>query len=141
MAFVIDIAAPDGGRKQLKRRGFDTKRAAQVALTELQADKQRGVFVAPMRATLGQFLLDQWLPVRRVALRPSTAASYEQLIRNYVLPTIGGLGLRAIDGSTLNRLCSELLTNGRTATRRNAGVGVVGQDGPEPSWRPRSIIP
>ena len=97
---------------------------AQAALTELQADKQRGVFVAPRRATLGQFLLDEWLPARRVALHPSTAASYEQLIRNYVLPTIGGFRLQAIDGSTLNRLYSELLTNGRTATRRNAGSGL-----------------
>ena len=122
--FVVDIAGADGKRTQLKRRGFETKKAAQAALTELQADKQRGVFVAPRRATLGQFLLDEWLPARRVALRPSTAASYEQLIRNYVLPTIGGFRLQAIDGSTLNRLYSELLTNGRTATRRNAGSGL-----------------
>ena len=122
--FVIDVAAPDGGRKQLKRRGFDTKRAAQAALTELQADKQRGVFVAPMRATLGQFLLDEWLPARRVALRPSTAESYDQLIRNYVLPTIGGVRLQAVDGSALNRLYAELLTNGRTARRQNTGSGL-----------------
>ncbi len=122
--FVIDIAGPDGKRKQLKRRGFDTKKAAQVALTELQADKQRGMFVAPLRAILGQFLLDEWLPARRVTLRPSTAASYEQLIRNYVLPTIGGIRLQALDGSTLNRLYGELLTTGRTTSRRNAGAGL-----------------
>jgi integrase len=122
--FVIDIAGPDGKRKQLKRRGFDTKKAAQAALTELQADKQRGMFVAPRRATLGQFLLEEWLPARRVALRPSTAASYEQLIRNYVLPTIGGVRLHSLDGSTLNRLYADLLTNGRTSTRRDAGPGL-----------------
>ena len=122
--FVVDIAGPDGKRKQLKRRGFDTKRAAQVALTELQADKQRGVFVVPLRATFGQFLLDEWLPARRVTLRPSTAASYEQLIRNYILPTIGGIRLQAVDGSTLTRLYGELLTSGRTVARRNAGAGL-----------------
>ncbi|HSB88299.1 MAG TPA: Arm DNA-binding domain-containing protein, partial [Ilumatobacteraceae bacterium] len=119
--FVIDGAGPDGRRRQLKRRGFDTKKAAQAALTELQADKQRDMFVAPRRATLGQFLLDEWLPARRVTLRPSTAASYEQLIRSYVLPTIGCVRLQALDGSTLNRLYAELLTNGRTSRRRNVG--------------------
>ncbi len=119
-----NIAGPDGKRKQLKRRGFDTKKAAQVALTELQADKQRSMFVAPLRATLGQFRLDEWLPARRVTLRPSTAASYEQLIRNYVLPTIGGIRLQTLDGSTLNRLYGELLTTGRTTSRRNAGAGL-----------------
>lgn len=122
--FVVDVAGPDGKRKQLRRRGFDTKRAAQAALTELQADKQRGMFVAPRRATLGQFLLDEWLPARRVALRPSTAASYEQLIRNYVLPTIVGVRLQSLDGSTLNRLYAELLTNGRRSTRHNVGSGL-----------------
>ncbi len=122
--FVVDIAGPDGKRKQLKRRGFETKRAAQAALTALQADKQRGVLVVPRRATLGKFLLDDWLPARRVTLRSSTAASYEQLIRNYIVPTIGGVRLQAVDGSMLNRLYGELLTSGRTTVRRNAGAGL-----------------
>lgn len=122
--FVVDITGPDGKRKQLKRRGFETKRAAQAALTALQADKQRGVLVVPRRATLGKFLLDDWLPARRVTLRSSTAASYEQLIRNYIVPTIGGVRLQAVDGSMLNRLYGELLTSGRTTVRRNAGAGL-----------------
>ena len=122
--FVIDIAGPDGRRKQLKRRGFETKKAAQTALTELQAASQHGTLVAPLRVTLGQFLLDEWLPARRVTLRASTAASYEQLIRNYVMPTIGGVRVQAVDGLTLNRLYGELLTNGRTTARRNAGTGL-----------------
>ena len=34
--FVVDIAGADGNRRQLKCRGFQTKKAAQAALTELQ---------------------------------------------------------------------------------------------------------
>lgn len=59
-----------------------------------------------------------------MSLRPSTAAAYEQLIRNYVLPSIGGCRLQAVDGASLNRLYGELLTSGRTAARRNAGPGL-----------------
>lgn len=129
--FVVDIAGPDGKRKQLKRRGFETKRAAQAALTALQADKQRGVLVVPRRATLGKFLLDDWLPARRVTLRSSTAASYEQLIRNYIVPTIGGVRLQAVDGSMLNRLYDERPYDGSAERRRRA----VTQDGPEPARR------
>ena len=122
--FVIDIDGPDGKRRQVKRRGFATKKAAQAALTALNADVQRGTFVAPLRSTLGQFLTDDWLPARSVSLRPSTVVCYEQLIRNYVLPTIGSTRLQLVDGAMLNRLYGELLTTGRTGNRRNAGPGL-----------------
>jgi len=49
--------------------------------------------------------------------QPPTAASYEQLIRNYVTPTIGHVKLQSIDGATLNRLYGELLKSGRTSSR------------------------
>ena len=122
--FVIDIAGPDGKRRQVKRRGFATKKAAQAALTALNGDVQHGTFVAPLRSTLGQFLVDDWLPARGVSLRPSTVVCYEQLIRNYVLPTIGSSRLQAVDGAMLNRLYGELLATGRTGNRRNAGPGL-----------------
>jgi integrase len=122
--FVVDVPGPDGKRKQLRRRGFDTKKAAQAALTKLLGEAQNGSFVAPVRATLGDFLLTEWLPARRISLRDSTTASYEGLIRNYVTPTIGGVKLQAVDGSTLNRLYVRLLEEGRTETRRKAGAGL-----------------
>jgi hypothetical protein len=74
--FVIDIDDPDGKRRQVKRRGFATKKATQAALTALNGDVQRGTFVAPLRSTLGQFLVDDWLPARSVSLRPSTVVCY-----------------------------------------------------------------
>jgi len=124
--YVVDVVGLDGKRRQSKRRGFATKKAAQVALTELQADKQRGVFVAAERTTLGQFLIEDWLPARRASLRPSTVVSYEQLIRNYVLPRIGGVRLQAVDGPTLNRLYADLLESGRIDTRKMAhGAGLA----------------
>ncbi len=125
--FVIDIDGPDGKRRQVKRRGIATKKGAQAALTALNGDVQRGTFVAPLRSTLGQFLVDDWLPARSVSLRPSTVVCYEQLIRNYVLPTIGSTRLQLVDGAMLNRLYGELLATGRTGNRRNAGPGLSGK--------------
>jgi integrase len=122
--FVVDLVTADGKRKQAYRRGFATKKAAQEALTKLLGDKQQGSFVAPVRSTLNEFLINEWLPARRVSLRDSTTASYEQLIRNYITPTIGGIKLQAIDGATLNRLYGELLTTGRTSSRKSAGAGL-----------------
>jgi integrase len=122
--FVVDLASPDGKRTQLRRRGFESKKAAQAALTALQSDRQRGLFVPPANDTLGEFLTREWLPARSLTIRPSTALTYEQMIRNYVLPTIGNFKLQAVDGSTLNRLYSHLLTSGRTGNRKQSGPGL-----------------
>ena len=32
-SFVVDVPSPNGGRQQLRRRGFPTKKAAQAELT------------------------------------------------------------------------------------------------------------
>ena len=122
--FVVDVPSTTGERSQLRRRGFETKKEAQGALTAVIADLQRGLFVRPDRTTLGEFLLNDWLPARRLSLRPSTAAAYEGMIRNYVLPTLGAARLAALDGSALNRLYDALLTEGRAEGKRGLGPGL-----------------
>lgn len=123
-SFVVDLVGVGGKRKQAFRRGFATKKAAQTELTRLLGDQQRGTYVAPTRSTLGQFMLDEWLPARRPSLRESTAASYEQMIRTYVVPTIGAAKLQAIDGATLNAFYGRLIKEGRTEARRGLGAGL-----------------
>lgn len=123
-SLVVDLPGANGRRRQLRRRGFATKKDAQAALTAILADKHRGVLVAPSKATLGSYLLDIWLPGRRSSLLPSTAAAYEGIIRLYVLPELGRARLRSVDGAALNRLYSRLLTEGRTESRRGLGAGL-----------------
>ncbi len=78
--FVVDLpAGGDGGRRQAKRRGFRTKTDAQAALDELRAGVRKGTYIAPVRQTLGQFLLDDWLP----AIRTTIDSRY---LRLHVIP-------------------------------------------------------
>lgn len=123
-SFVVDLGVDPitHKRRQARRRGFLTRKEAEDALHELVEAKRTGGLVAPQRTTLAAFLLDVWLPARRPSLRESTANSYEQLIRNYVVPTIGGVRLQSLDGPTLNLLYGDLLASGRTDIRRT-GVG------------------
>lgn len=122
--FVVDVRRPDGRRSQLRRRGFPTKKAANDALAAIVADQARGTFVRPTRVTLSAFLLDEWLPAKRSKLRPSTANSYDRIIRLYVVSAIGQTPLAMVDGSMLNGLYHQLLTEGRTDGRRGAGAGL-----------------
>jgi integrase len=122
--FVVDVAAADGKRQQFKRRGFATKKAAERAEAEVVAEHARGTFVRPSKVTLGAFLVDEWLPAKRLGVRPSTANSYERMIQLYVVPTIGDVKLAEVDGSMLNALYARLLTEGRTESRRRRGDGL-----------------
>ena len=71
------------------------------------------------------FLLEEWLPARAPTLRPSTAASYERMIRNYVVPSLGGARLQQVTPSMLNALYGRLLSEGRSETRRGLGPGLA----------------
>ena len=51
-SFVLDVRNGSGGRRQIRRRGFSTKRDAQDALAELVADTNRGAVIAPPKMTL-----------------------------------------------------------------------------------------
>ena len=124
-SFVVDLPDVNGKRRQLRRRGFPTKKAAQTQLTALLADKDRGALVAPSKVTVANYLLDVWLPARRSSLRPSTVAAYEGVIRSYVLPELGRARLQSIDGAALNRLYHRLLADGRTDSRRHLGSGLA----------------
>lgn len=56
--------------------------------------------------------LDEWLERRRTLLRPSTHASYRQLIRCYLTPRIGERRLGDLDRRVLELLYADLLGSG-----------------------------
>jgi integrase len=122
--FVVDVPSPRGGRQQLRRRGFATKKLAVEALSNVVSDQSRGTFVRPTLVSVSDYLLNEWLPAKQPTIRPSTAAAYEQSVRNYIVPNIGGALLTDVDGSMLNGLYNQLLTSGRTETRRGLGPGL-----------------
>ena len=62
--------------------------------------------------TFGRYLAEQWLPVRRHDLDPSTAHRYGWIIDHYITPAVGHLRLRSLRTEHLDRLYTELLATG-----------------------------
>ena len=115
--FVVDVADESGRRRQTRRRGFASQRAAQTALNRVLQDLDRRTYVAPSRQTLATFLTDDWLPAIETTIRPSTFDSYSRNMRNHVAKhPIGTLALQKVDAAALNRLYADLLA-GRTSKR------------------------
>ena len=107
---VADCAGGDGKRKQLKRRGFSTKKEAAAVLSELLAGVRRGTFVAP--TTLGKYL-EGWLAALPASgRRPSTVNGYRGLMRHDVMPSFGSVELQSLSALHLDRLYGELLDRG-----------------------------
>ncbi len=111
--FVVDISPPGAPRRQLKRRGFAKKREALDALNELVESVRKHTFVEPTSQTLGQYLLDDWLPAAHGSLEPSTWASYDRNLRIHVIPRLGTVPLQALDAAALNKVYAALLEGGR----------------------------
>lgn len=68
-------------------------------------------------ATLGRFLIETWLPKKRIAVRSTTAYRYTWMVTNYILPTVGHARIGDLRSRDLDALYAQLLTaGGRSGT-------------------------
>ena len=134
--FVVDVS-PAGAprRRQVRRRGFDTKKAALAALQELQHQARSGAYVAPSKQTVATFL-SEWLEAIRPTVRPSTWASYERNVRVHVVTRIGDVPLQAVDPGTIAKLYASLLADGHRGVNGYAKPGE-----PSKNTRPSGLAP
>jgi integrase len=123
--FVVDVTPPGvRPRKQAKRRGFQSRKAAQGALTALLNDLAKQQFVAPSKLTFKEFIDTRWLPWLKGQVRPSTYSSYARNLRLHVEPTLGAVPLQLVDAGALMALYAKLLASGRADYREGAGLSI-----------------
>ncbi len=116
--FMVWAPTPGGGRRQVRRKGFPTRKAARNAEAALRTEIARGNYVLAENVTLGDYLTHTWLVSKRQSVKPTTIAAYEMAVRVYICPAIGLVKLRDLDGTMLSRLYATLRTEGR---RQRAG--------------------
>lgn len=83
--YAFSVPKAGGGRRQISKGGFTTKRAAELAMTSALADHGRSpnAIVEPSKMSLAQFARDEWLPTR-ARLKPATADSYQLTVDAYI---------------------------------------------------------
>lgn len=95
--------------KKVHYRYFTTKKAATSYLAGVEADMARGEWVDP---DVGNITVREWAAIWRKSqrnLRPSTAALYDGLLKNHVLPTFGDRTLRSIRTEDVDAWVAGLL--------------------------------
>ena len=114
--FIVDLDSDELGptgkpkRKQTRRRGFLTKKAAQAELTRTLTSIEHTEYVAPSRQTLKVFLQETWLPAIEHTVKPSTFDSYSRNVRLHVAGRfVGARQIQQVDAAQLNTLYGLLL--------------------------------
>lgn len=116
----VGIDPRNGRRRQVRRKGFPTKRAAQAELTRVRAAVDTGTHIDRNTMTVAQYL-KAWIDsLPATGLRSNTIASYRRTLELYVIDRIGGIRLQALTAIDLDKLYAELLTHGSASAARSA---------------------
>ena len=108
---------------KVKARNFDTHREAKAWGEDAPSAQRRGAFIDPQSKTT----LGEWAAAWRattVHLKPKTQTSYDDLLRNLVLPTFGSVRLTTIQPMDVSAWVAELTTR-VSASRARQGFGIL----------------
>jgi integrase len=113
-AVIYDGVNPATGKEQRRWVPAGTRRGdAEKLVTELVKRRNEGETVVTDKVTLGDYLVERWLPVQRTRLRASTYDSYRRNIERHVIPALGRRSLDKLTVEDLDLLYARLLANGR----------------------------
>ncbi len=108
-----------GKRPWVSKGGFKTERAAWKACRDAMADADKGRFVQPSHRTLGDFLINEWLPAIKGSIAPTTWANWRAYAESYVVPTLGAAKLQKLTPPQVMAFYGRLLTDGRVKVDNN----------------------
>lgn len=118
----------DGKRNRKSVGGFRTRRECEADLARTLAEIGKGRDPFPEDKTLTEYAAE-WLEHKRADdLRPTTALRYERLLRDDVLPVVGGVELRKIKPAHVRRVIDTMKKRGlaaRTIVQARAVLGGV----------------
>ncbi len=100
-------------RRRAIKGGFATRKECLAAMNKLLVAVEEQTYVAPTKATVKDYLKNEWLPAAKSTIRESTYNSYVQHVDCHVVPFIGTVKLQKVTGATLNGLYAKLAESGR----------------------------
>lgn len=95
------------GRQQRRKVTGKTRADVVKKLDELKRLTADGLSPAPAELTVARYL-DRWLEVPPRKLRPLTVVNYRNVVRLYIVPTIGQVRLRSLTPEHVDRMVHDL---------------------------------
>lgn len=121
--YRVRFRTPDN--RQTDKRGFKTRRDAELFLASVEIAKARGEFINPAdaRVTVAMLGVD-WLIARKTVIKPSSYYSLESAWRLHVLPRWGAWKISAVRHSDVQAWVSEMAAT-RSATTVVRAYGIL----------------
>jgi integrase len=115
--FVFDVRSIDGSRRQVRRRGFPTRKVAEAEMQAAMELAKVGKLVAPKRVTVGEYLTETWLPVIATRVRPTTLDGYRRTVDRHLNGPhgVGTIELQALDEPMIELFIAGLTDRGLAA--------------------------
>lgn len=112
----VKYKTPDGKIQAYVKKGFITKREAQLHEAEMKTKLQNPQFIEVVQAknnqTVSEYLSD-WLETHaKVNLRISTYTTYSSLINTYIKPNVGNVQLTHLTPVMLDKMFKKLMDSG-----------------------------
>ncbi|MEV8266831.1 tyrosine-type recombinase/integrase [Microbacterium sp. NPDC076911] len=123
--YRVRYRTPD--HRQTDKRGFKTKRDADLFLATVEVSKATGEYIEPARArtTIAELGVG-WLEAKRSRLKPSSYRALEDAWRVYVMPRWGTTAVSAITHSDVRTWVAQL-SAGTAKTNRREHARTRGQ--------------
>ncbi|MFN7936588.1 MAG: site-specific integrase [Bryobacteraceae bacterium] len=90
------------------------RKKAQAELNRLLHQQETGCVIEPSQATVGEYLLLQWLPFIATLVAPKTYERYKDIVLNKLIPALGKIKLNELQPLHIQNYYSRELNSGRT---------------------------
>ncbi|MEY9867258.1 integrase [Peribacillus sp. B2I2] len=99
-----------GKRKQIKRRGFESKRHAMDEMTKLKAEILENEFLDLTKMTYSRYM-EEWFEERKNRLQKTTFEIHSIYYRNVIKPRLGHLKVHQIAPIQLQKFINDLVND------------------------------
>lgn len=108
--FVVSAGKDENGkRRQIKRRGFKTEKEALKEMRKILQQVDENTYVKKSNLKYVDFLENEWLPSKEVALRTVTYRTYKSNIINHIKPYFKNHEMERITTVAIERFYVYLL--------------------------------
>lgn len=123
--WLVRYRTPTGS--QTKKRGFKTKREAELFLANNEVRKATGDYVKPSlgRVTVGELAID-WLARRKQAVAATTACHHEYTWRLHVAPRWESVPVASIDVLAVEAWIAAMVSDGTGMATVRKAYGLLG---------------
>jgi len=106
--YRVRYAYYKNGARMQRTRTFKLSKDANAFLAKVEHSINTGMYADARGLTVGEYL-DLWLDTYAVNVRPNSRNSYEVMIKNHIIPHIGGTRLESLSTLAIQHMYGEIL--------------------------------